>query len=153
MRYRKPNPQEMDVIYLMGLDAWGEGGEKASYLESCKNSKKYELGQWYCLEIDGELAASLIIYRDEWGLKPGYIGIGSVCTAPSHRRKGYATALVVECIKDFKASGAQGIYLFSDIAPEIYQRLGFELVNGHESDGMMFLGFSGALQTVQPSYF
>lgn len=151
--YRNPTPEEMDQVYLMGFDVWGECTDEVSYLQFCRGSKKYERGDWRVLEAEGTLVSSLIIFRGEWGLKPGYMGIGSVCTVPSHRGRGYASALLKRCISELKESGGKGVYLFSDIDPKMYQRLGFNLVKDYESEGMMFLFLSSGLQSIQPSYF
>ena len=83
----------------------------------------------------------------------GAPGIGSVSTVPDCRRQGFASLLLSHRIQDAKAQGFQGIYLFSDIDPTLYEKLGFEAVTGSEQQGMMFLSLGGPLQAVAPSYF
>ncbi|OIM22425.1 GNAT family N-acetyltransferase [Oenococcus oeni] len=53
------------------------------------------------------------------------MGIGSVSTNPVHRNQGYATIM----LKQFMASYPScNFFLFSDIDPSFYRRLGFQTV-------------------------
>ena len=38
--YRTAHEDEMDVIYLMGFDAWADGQDVQRYLSGCRNSPK-----------------------------------------------------------------------------------------------------------------
>lgn len=138
---------------MMGFDVWGGDCSEHDYLELCSASQKYAQGSWHVLFSDNELVSSIIEYQNCWGLDAGYLGFGSVCTAPQFRRQGYASLLLSHRIQNAKALGFQGIYLFSDIDPALYEKLGFEIVAGCEEMGMMFLSLGGRAQVVAPSYF
>ena len=153
MLVRVPNHNEMDDIYLMGFDAWGENFSKSKYLNICRNSQKYKLGNWFCLDIEGKLVSSLIIYKNCLGLKEGYAGLGSIATQPKYRNIGYASALITNCISNLIQENAAGIFLFTEIGNEIYQRFGFHDVKGRENDGLMFLNINHASPPANPSYF
>ena len=126
MRSRKARPDEFDSIYLMGLDVWNEGKDREAYLEGCRRSKKYQEGAWYVLENqEGVLVSSLIRYC----LSEGVYGIGSIATPPSFRKKGYASKLIADVLKEFESEGVERVFLFSDIEPAFYQKFEFEALS------------------------
>jgi len=51
MQIRKVSHHELDTIYLMGFDVWGEGLSRDEYLAGCQSSKKYQSGVWYVLSM------------------------------------------------------------------------------------------------------
>ncbi len=69
---RLARPEELEAVYLLGYDAWGEGAAEASYLAECRASPKYARGRWWVLVKDGAVVSALIVYRDAWGLPPSY---------------------------------------------------------------------------------
>jgi len=78
--------------------------------------------------VDGALAASLKRYQRE--LRCGErtfraAGIGAVFTPESLRGRGYATALLGAMLDAERDAGTDIAYLFSDIHPAFYERLGF----------------------------
>jgi predicted acetyltransferase len=81
------------------------------------------------LTLDGELVASCKRYQRE--LRCGErtfraAGIGAVFTPQAVRGRGYATALLGALLDAERANGTDFVYLFSDIHPAFYERLGFE---------------------------
>jgi predicted N-acetyltransferase YhbS len=121
-RIRKARAADMEAIFLMGRDAWGAGKEISEYLESCRNSPKYEKGEWYLLEDGaGAPAASLIVYR----LPPDGAGIGSLAVAPEKRGKGHAARLIKDVLRRLDRRRMSCVFLFSDIGPEFYAPFGF----------------------------
>jgi predicted GNAT family N-acyltransferase len=121
-RFRKANPNELDQIYMMGVDVWAEGSA-LEYLEACRISPKYARGQCYVLENEsGELISSLILYR----LGLTRFGIGSIATPKALRRNGSASQLISEVLQHIESESPEAeIFLYSDIAPEFYERFGF----------------------------
>jgi len=80
------------------------------------------------LRVDGEIVASCKRY--ERLLRCGErqyraAGIGAVFTPPELRGRGYATALLGALLDAERAAGTDLAYLFSDIHPAFYERLGF----------------------------
>ncbi len=80
------------------------------------------------LALDGELVSSCKRYQRE--LRCGErvfraAGIGAVFTPEAQRGRGYATALFGALLDAERASGTDLVYLFSDIHPAFYERLGF----------------------------
>ena len=80
------------------------------------------------LRIGGALAASCKRY--ERVLRCGErtyraAGIGALFTSPELRGRGYATALVAAFLDAEREAGTDLVYLFSDLHPAFYERLGF----------------------------
>ena len=80
------------------------------------------------LRIDGHLVASLKRYEREIGCGDSTLracGIGAVFTQPEFRGRGYATAMLGAFLDAERAAGTDIAFLFSDIHPAFYERLGF----------------------------
>jgi N-acetylglutamate synthase-like GNAT family acetyltransferase len=113
----------MDAVYLMGRDAWGKDQSREAYLAECRSSSKYKTGEWSLAEgEDARPLCSLIAYR----FSAESAGIGSIATAPEERRKGHASRLIDAILKRLDQEGVRQVYLFSDIAPQFYDRFGFK---------------------------
>ena len=109
MRVRKAIPEDFEGIFLMGSDAWGEDTPLESYLNDCRSSEKYQLGQWYVLSVEERLVSSLIVYENCFNIPEGWRGIGSVATDSECRRQGYASELIHTVSSELKHAGASGI--------------------------------------------
>lgn len=80
------------------------------------------------LSLDGDLVTSCKRYQRE--LRCGertfrVAGIGAVFTPESARGRGYATAFLGALLDAERSNGTDLVYLFSDIHPAFYERLGF----------------------------
>jgi GNAT superfamily N-acetyltransferase len=80
------------------------------------------------LSDDGEIVVSCKRYQRE--LRCGErvfraAAIGAVFTPKAHRGRGYATAFLGALLDAERAGGTDFVFLFSDIHPAFYQRLGF----------------------------
>jgi N-acetylglutamate synthase-like GNAT family acetyltransferase len=114
---------------MMGYETWGGGDSVEDYLAGCRASTKYESGDWYVLEADGELVSSLMLFDGGFRLPAGCRGIGSVATRPEFRGRGHASQLVAEAVSLCRQLDVPGVYLHSDIDPDFYARLGFAPVD------------------------
>ena len=80
------------------------------------------------LSVDGDVVSSCKRYQRE--LRCGErtfraAGIGAVFTPQTARGRGYATAFLGALLDAERAAGTDFAYLFSDIQPAFYERLGF----------------------------
>jgi predicted N-acetyltransferase YhbS len=78
--------------------------------------------------LDGAIVSSCKRYQRE--LRCGErlmraAGIGAVFTPEAHRGRGYATAFLGALLDAERAAGTDVVYLFSDIHPAFYEKLGF----------------------------
>ncbi|PCJ58195.1 MAG: GNAT family N-acetyltransferase [Planctomycetota bacterium] len=128
MEIRKAKIEEFDQIFMLGYDVWGEDASICEYLDDCKNSEKYQSGEWYVLVNDEVVLSALIVYSKCFGLADNYHGIGSIATDPKHRKKGYASKLISYFCQKLKDEGISGLYLYSDIDDNFYKKLGFDVV-------------------------
>lgn len=126
-KFLPASAEDFDEIYMMGYDVWAEGAAEEAYLADCRNSVKYKTGVWYKLVADtGELLASMIVYNFDRIGGRSVCGFGSVATAMTQRRKGYAQAMIELANYDYKNYDA--IFLYADINPAYYERLGFAVL-------------------------
>ncbi|MEL0608835.1 GNAT family N-acetyltransferase [Vibrio echinoideorum] len=152
MHLRKAELHELDTIYTMGFDVWGDGLSFDDYLTACRNSEKYLSGTWYVLVAKDSVVSSLIVYRDMFGLAKGCCGIGSVATPQKLRHKGYASELINLIRTElFTRHNCKALYLHSDIEHQFYNKLGF--VNVGSSDCMYILNDSSDFDGRIPDYF
>lgn len=122
MEIRKAKKEEFDQIFMMGFDVWSEGSSENDYLTECQTSSKYRKGTWYVLSDDLKLISSLIVY--DFG--NNILGIGSISTPRSLRKKGYASKLISGVIKEIeKSSFGCSIFLYSDIEANFYEKFNF----------------------------
>jgi predicted N-acetyltransferase YhbS len=80
------------------------------------------------LHDEERLVTSCKLYERElrWDSKTlRATGIGAVFTPPSYRGRGYASALLAMVLDRERAAGHDLAFLYSDIHPAFYQRLGF----------------------------
>ena len=121
-KIREARDADMISVYMMGYDAWGDGNPPPMYLEQCAASTKYKKGRWYVLADNRDNAvSSLLVHK----LADTVAGIGSIATPPELRNRGLATRLILDVLESLNQTGVEIVYLFSDISPEFYGRLGF----------------------------
>ncbi len=155
-RVRHALPSELDAVYGISHTAWGEGKGFSDYLEECRNSPKYAKGAWFVLsDREMNLYSSLITYRYPAGAYESY-GIGSVATRPENRKKGFASELLRGVLARFDEQGMTRSFLYSDIDPEFYGRLGYvalpESFQKKPGSVVMGRGFS-ASEIADPDFF
>jgi GNAT superfamily N-acetyltransferase len=119
-------PEDEATVLPFGHDAWGAGKSLAEFVAGYAHSRDHLRGTRYLLEsLDGRALAGLNTLR----FRRGLVGIASVATAPAERRRGHATRLlagVLALLRDQDA--ATRFLLFSEVDPQIYERVGFTRV-------------------------
>jgi GNAT superfamily N-acetyltransferase len=100
----------------------------AEFLETARSGWGKRRFRTLGLRVDGVLVASCKRY--ERALRCGErtyrsAGIGAVFTPDELRGRGYATALLGAFLDAERDAGTDAAYLFSDIHPAFYERLGF----------------------------
>lgn len=112
--------------------SWGGGRPLEAYVAEFEAIAASAYGRRHFrtigLRLDGEIVVSCKRYERE--LRCGdrllrAVGIGAVFTPPSLRGRGYASAMIGALLDTERAAGADVAYLFSDIHPVFYERLGF----------------------------
>ena len=120
---RKAMPEDLDSIYLMGIDVWSDGSTEKEYLSECRSSPKYKKGEWFVLvDSQDNPISSLITYM----LAENTIGIGSIATPKSLRKQGYASELIRGVISHYESKEQTRIFfLFADIESKFYEKFEF----------------------------
>lgn len=118
---------DLDIVYALGQDVWGEGMESDEYLTLCRNSIKYLTGQWHVLSLaDGELVSAAITYELPILAGQSVLGVGSVATAPAQRNRGLASEALEALLTGYEEEFAiEQFLLFSDGHQRLYESKGF----------------------------
>lgn len=157
MAIRNPLTREMDAVFMMGFDVWGDGLPETEYLSECHDSIKYKRGVWHVLDIDGLISSSLITYQ----LAPKVMGIGSIATVPEKRKNGFAAKLVAAVIRNFGNDGIKHFLLYTEVGTAYYENFGFvRLPDEHQKSDAGIAMLRGELKdflrlvnNVVPRYF
>jgi predicted N-acetyltransferase YhbS len=113
-------------------DLWAEGRSFDDYAGDFRAVASTGFGKrrfrTLGVRLDGTLVASCKRYQRE--LRCGErllraVGVGAVFTPEALRGRGYATALLGALLDAERAAGTDLVYLFSDIHPAFYEKLGF----------------------------
>jgi predicted N-acetyltransferase YhbS len=115
---------------------WNEGLTRVAYSRWNEGQMRTPWGRDHLHRIAlvddaGRVLASMKRYRfnvryDDEDM--AMVGIGAVFTPPELRGHGYAPAIMERIIGEEAAAGTPVATLFSEISPEYYKRVGFELV-------------------------
>ncbi|GAC1416098.1 MAG: hypothetical protein NVSMB64_26310 [Candidatus Velthaea sp.] len=126
-----PADYARDVLPLSN-ELWAEGRTFEQYVDEFHQIAASAYGRrrfrTLGLRVDGDVVASFKRYERE--LRCGSLtlraaGIGAVFTPPDLRGRGYASAMLGAFLDAERAAGTDVAYLFSDIHPSFYERLGF----------------------------
>jgi predicted N-acetyltransferase YhbS len=126
-------PEEyVRVVLPQTFALWGNKRTYERYVDDFREmaSSTYAKRRDFTIGMveDGELVASCKTYDRElrWHEKSlRAVGIGAVFTPERVRGRGYATAMLGALLDSERAAGRDLAFLFSDIHPEFYARLGF----------------------------
>jgi GNAT superfamily N-acetyltransferase len=126
-----PADYARDVLPLSS-SVWAAGRSLEEYIEDFTAVAGSAFGKrrfrTIGLQIDGSIVVSCKRYERE--LRCGAqllraVGIGAVFTPPELRGRGYASAMIGALLDRERAAGTDIAYLFADIHPSFYERLGF----------------------------
>ena len=118
---------DMNLVFLMGQDAWGAECQTQEYLDICYSSEKYRSGNWFILKNSkGTPVSSVIAYAIPGPDNRSWIGIGSLATEVSSRNKGYGLSCLSMLIDGYeKQQTINSFILFKDVQTNIYSSAGF----------------------------
>ena len=123
--FRPAKLQEREILFREGYREWPKNRTFEEYCSD--NAKEDEYGIRYIMAIDDEILSSTILLELKSIMGKKVYGIGSVLTPQNHAGKGYATALLRKCLQQIDNNDTF-VFLYSDIKPAFYQRLGFRIL-------------------------
>lgn len=142
---REAGPEFAARVYAASHALWGAGLSQSAYLGMWLElaalpwaRKRFRLLVW---TDDGRrVLSSVKVYRPRvrigsaWG---DACGIGAVFTPVAHRGRGHARAMLERVLSEAEARGDRIALLFSDIAPPLYESLGFRALEAEEAVGSL----------------
>jgi len=93
----------------------------------------------YILLIDGAVAGSVsLLEHDDIGdVRPDLSPwLASLYVEPAHRRLGYGSSLVRNCIEQARRCGCSTLYLYTDTHSRFYERFGWRPIEYRASRGL-----------------
>jgi len=123
--FRQSNQEEIDQLLHEGFKVWSKGRTIEQYFT--ENRKEDDFGTRYIIEDNGVIVSSLILLRLKSINSKNVFGIGSVLTPPAYKHKGYASALLKNCLQQINADTSL-IFLYSEIGVSFYERYNFKVL-------------------------
>jgi len=120
---REATQPERELLFKEAYQVWHRNRTLEEYIRD--NAKEDDYGIRYVVDLEGELVSSLILLKLAPIMGKKVYGIGSVLTSKPYAGRGYATILLRTCIQMIERDEDALIFLYSDINPDFYKRLGF----------------------------
>lgn len=125
------NVEEVDAAALRPLreaiirgEPWATSDEVVRMVaDAARLTGRAGNARHFAVRADGEVASAADLYSDGRTAQ-----VEDVATAPEHRGRGYATAVVLRAVEEALASGHDFVFLVADAEDwpkELYARLGF----------------------------
>ena len=125
MIFRQAKKEEIEELLSEGYKIWSKDRTIEQYYT--ENRKEDEFGTRYVIEDNGIIVSSLILLNLKSINSKNVYGIGSVLTPHAYKHKGYATALLRNCIEKISTDTSL-IFLYSEIDPAFYERYNFRVL-------------------------
>ena len=124
------SPNERLATYRNVHDVWSGGFSLEDHLERRVSSVQHNRAEWFVGTLQGDVVTSLGCFGMQFkvnGRSRQGISIGSVHTLAKYRGRGFAPQLIEWTEAFQQEAGATISLLYTDIAPDYYQRLGYQL--------------------------
>lgn len=135
---------EVPILHKPELDRltyaeWGSGLTDAQWIY-----REHEMGRtawsqnhmrcWKWVHENGEVLSSFETYRMFTSSGKTIYGIASVVTPPRHRKRGHASQMLTQGMKQIESEDprCQGFFLYSEVGSAIYERVGFKAVESFD---------------------
>ncbi|QDR79935.1 GNAT family N-acetyltransferase [Sporomusa termitida] len=125
MLFRQAAKAEIPFLFQEGYKEWSKSRTFEQYC--IDNSKDDAIGTRYVIEESGQILSSAVLMRLNSIKGKDVYGLGSILTSKNHRGKGYGSELVKKCINLIPNNNII-IFLYSDINPSYYEKLGFQIL-------------------------
>lgn len=125
MIFRQSNKEEIDQLLSEGYKVWSK--DRAFEQYCAENRKEDDFGTRYVIEDNGVIVSSLILLSLKSINSKNVYGIGSVLTPSAYKHKGYATALLKNCMQQISIDTSL-VFLYSEIDRAFYERYNFRVL-------------------------
>ena len=125
MIFRQAKKEEIDQLLSEGYKVWSKGRTIEQYFS--ENRKEDDFGIRYIIEDDEVIISSLILLTLKSINNKKVYGIGSLLTPPAYKHKGYASALLKNCLQQIYIDTSL-IFLYSEIDLSFYKRYNFRML-------------------------
>ncbi|MFN8511752.1 MAG: GNAT family N-acetyltransferase [Thermomicrobiales bacterium] len=130
----------IDTIAHWHWEQWGHTdpadslASRMAHLRRCTNRDRIPAA--FVALDETELCGTALLVTDDMTTHPELSPwLASVFVAPAHRGKGIASALVRHAVQQAAAMGVARLYLFTETARELYEKLGWRAIAEDHYEG------------------
>jgi GNAT superfamily N-acetyltransferase len=132
----------VETIACWHWEAWGHAdpaGSLASWTAGLRQRTRRGAIPTTYVALDGdELLGSVTLVERDMTTHPGWSPwLAGTFVTPAHRRRGVASALVRHAVREAAAMGVRRLYLYTESARELYERLGWTPLAEEEYEGQL----------------
>lgn len=137
------HPDLIDTVARWHFDEWGHhdpGGSVQSWADHLRRRTNRDRipATYIALNGDGEdeLCGTVLLVQHDMSTHPELSPwVGGVYVNPAHRGKGIASALVRHAVQQATTMGVTRLYLFTESARGLYEKLGWQAIVEEEYQG------------------
>ena len=111
--------------------------------------------RFFVYKDDGVVKSSCKLYNvtmEARGRQYNFVGVGAVHTLDRYRGQGYARYLLEDVLALSEVEKADGVILFSDIGPELYEEFGFVEIGSAEFSVHLDFQQHNLIQSASPAH-
>lgn len=140
---------ELRAAHANVHDVWNMGLPLAAHIERRLTAAHHRRATWIVGTLAGRVVCCLGLHPLEFQLRsakvPG-VGVASVHTLAEFRGRGFAPQLIAWSEAYARTQGAQLSVLFSDVNPNYYERMGYQLAPAHQGEAIVAEKLPAALR-------
>ena len=134
------NDVELRAAHANAHDVWSMGLPLAAHIQRRLTAAHHRRATWIVGTLAGRVVCCLGLHPLEFQLRgakvPG-VGVASVHTLAEFRGRGFAPQLIAWSEEYARTRGAQLSVLFSDVNPNYYERMGYQLAPAHRGEAIV----------------
>ncbi len=131
---------ELRAAHANVHDVWNMGLALEAHIERRLTAAHHRRATWIVGTLAGRVVCCLGLHPLEFQLRdvkaPG-VGVASVHTLAEFRGRGFAPQLIAWAEAYARTQGAQLSVLFSDVNPNYYERMGYQLAPAHQGEAVV----------------
>jgi predicted N-acetyltransferase YhbS len=142
---------ELRAAHANVHDVWSMGLPLDAHIERRLTAAHHRRAIWIVGTLAGRVVCCLGLHPLEFQLRgvqvPG-VGVASVHTLAEFRGRGFAPQLIAWAEEHAKSRGVGLSVLFSDVNPNYYERMGYQLAPAHQGEAIVAEKFAAAQQLI-----
>lgn len=142
---------ELRAAHANVHDVWSMGLPIDAHIERRLTAAHHRRATWIVGTLAGRVVCCLGLHPLEFqlrGVQVPAVGVASVHTLAEFRGRGFAPQLIAWSEEHARTQGAQLSILFSDVNPNYYERMGYQLAPAHQGEAIVAEKLAAAQQFI-----